>query len=183
VLGHGISVTANSAFRLLPPMEHVPRVSIDELVVCREAWRFPAAGVGFAFHKREADRFLEARCFATEHGLPRFAFFRTPLEPKPLYVDFESPLYVDILAKAVPCAETVLLVDENGAHAGLSCAEFAAADGAQVEIVTPDPALGGELGGTNLGAHMNELYKHDVRIRTDTRLTAVRRSGNIVPED
>jgi hypothetical protein len=101
VLGHGISVTANSAFRLLPPLEHAPRVSIDELVVCREAWRFPAAGVGFAFKKPEADRFLEARGFVAEHGLPRFAFFRTPLEPKPLYVDFESPLYVDILAKAV----------------------------------------------------------------------------------
>ena len=45
-------------------------------------------------------------------------------------------------------------------------------------IVTPDRALGVELGGTNLGAHMAELYKHGVVIRPDTRLIAARRAGN-----
>jgi len=84
----------------------------------------------------------------------------------------------DVLARNVECGHDILLFDENGSGAALSCAEFAAAKGAKVQIVTPDRALGIELGGTNLGAHMNELYKYGVRIRPDTRLVSVRPSGN-----
>ena len=39
--------------------------------------------------------------------------------------------------------------------------------------MTPHKALGTELGGTNLGAHMSELYKFGVMVRPDSRLTAV----------
>jgi 2,4-dienoyl-CoA reductase-like NADH-dependent reductase (Old Yellow Enzyme family) len=84
----------------------------------------------------------------------------------------------DLLSGAVEPAGEVLVYDENGGAAALSCAELAAAHGARVTIATPDKALGGELGGTNLGAHMNELYKHGVSIRPDTRLIAVKRAAN-----
>ena len=86
----------------------------------------------------------------------------------------------DILSGAVAPGEEILLFDENGSHGGLSCAEFAAAGGAKVQVVTPERALGRELGGTNLGAHMNELYKHGVAIRPDSRLVAVKRAGNLL---
>ena len=86
----------------------------------------------------------------------------------------------DILSGAVAPGEHILLFDENGSHGGLSCAEVAAAGGAKVEMVTPDRALGRELGGTNLGAHMNELYKHGVSIRPDSRLVRVSRAGNLL---
>jgi hypothetical protein len=33
--------------------------------------------------------------------LPRFAFVKVPIERKPFYVDFDSPIYVSILAKMV----------------------------------------------------------------------------------
>jgi len=72
----------------------------------------------------------------------------------------------------------VLLFDESGGHAGLSCAEVVARDGAEVRFVTPDRYVGRELGGTNFGAHMDEIYKHGVRITTDTRLVEVTRDGN-----
>ena len=84
----------------------------------------------------------------------------------------------DVLAGATSVDGTVLLFEESGSHAGLSCAEFMAANGAEVEIITPEKALGRELGGTNLGAHMNEIYRHGVKIRPDSRLTSVKRVGN-----
>ncbi|NNF79281.1 MAG: FAD-dependent oxidoreductase, partial [Rhizobiales bacterium] len=86
----------------------------------------------------------------------------------------------DILSGAVPAGDDILMFDENGSHGGLSCAEFAAVGGARVEVVTPDRYLGRELGGTNVGAHLNELYKHGVRIRPDSRLVALKRSGNML---
>jgi NADPH-dependent 2,4-dienoyl-CoA reductase/sulfur reductase-like enzyme len=84
----------------------------------------------------------------------------------------------DVLAGSVELGKDILVFDENGGAAGLSCAEFAAAQGAKVTIATPDRALGVELGGTNLGAHMNELYRYGVATRPDTRLIAVRRASN-----
>ena len=84
----------------------------------------------------------------------------------------------DLLSGAAAPGQDILLFDENGGHPGLSCAEVAASQGAKVEIVTPHKALGTELGGTNLGAHMSELYKLGVTVRPDSRLTAVARAGN-----
>lgn len=84
----------------------------------------------------------------------------------------------DILSGSVAVGEEVLLYDEHGGHRGLSCAEHMAVNGAKVQIVTPDRSLGKELGGTTLGAHMNEIYKYGITIAPDTRLTALKRSGN-----
>ncbi len=33
--------------------------------------------------------------------MPRFVFVKTPVERKPFYVDFHSPVYVDMLARSV----------------------------------------------------------------------------------
>lgn len=84
----------------------------------------------------------------------------------------------DILSGGAACGNAILLVDENGAVPGLSCAEFAAAQGSKVIVVTPDRELGRELGGTNLGAHMSELYKLGVEIHTDMRVVSVAKEGN-----
>ena len=84
----------------------------------------------------------------------------------------------DVLAGFTTIGGKALIFEENGSHAGLSCAEFMAANGAEIEVVTPEKALGRELGGTNLGAHMNELYRHGVKIRPDSRLVGVKRTGN-----
>jgi dimethylglycine catabolism A len=84
----------------------------------------------------------------------------------------------DVLAGTVELGKDVLVYDENGGAAALSCAEYAAAQGAKVTIATPDRILGVELGGTNFGAHMNELYRYGVSIRPDARLQAVRRASN-----
>ena len=82
----------------------------------------------------------------------------------------------DLLAGQVEPGDEVLVFDEAGGHAGLSCAQFAAAKGSKAELVTPDRAHGLEVGAINLAAHMSELYRHGVTLAVDRRLTAVRAS-------
>lgn len=93
-----LQATTSCHFSLLPRAPHVPRVTIGELVVARESWHFPSEQLAFCRALPE-QRFLAARTFARAHGLPRFVFARVPQEPKPWFVDFASPLYVEILAK------------------------------------------------------------------------------------
>ncbi|WP_344267100.1 lantibiotic dehydratase, partial [Streptomyces sodiiphilus] len=87
-------------FTLRPEGEHTPRVTIDKVVVARETWRFPASSLPFPDEKSEARRFVRARHWQREHDLPRFVFVVSPTEPRPFYVDFDSPVYINILAKA-----------------------------------------------------------------------------------
>jgi hypothetical protein len=106
------------SFRILPRSDHCPRVTIDRLVVCREAWTFPSSEMAFAYEVEEGPRFLAARRWARAHGLPRFVFAKSPIEVKPLFVDLDSPLFVDILAKIARAAkehvagETAITVTE-----------------------------------------------------------------------
>lgn len=86
---------------LLPPMAQRPRVAIDGLVVAREQWTLPCGELDFAGLSSEEARFLAARRLLREKGLPRWCFARVPFERKPYYVDFESPLSVDALAKVI----------------------------------------------------------------------------------
>jgi 2,4-dienoyl-CoA reductase-like NADH-dependent reductase (Old Yellow Enzyme family) len=84
----------------------------------------------------------------------------------------------DVLSGAREAGRDVLIFEESGGHAPLSCADFVAARGARVEIATPDRAVGLELSDTNLGAHMSELYRKGVVINPDVRLVEVARAGN-----
>ncbi|MEU1037893.1 lantibiotic dehydratase [Streptomyces sp. NPDC005551] len=87
-------------FTLRPEGEHTPRITIDRMIVARETWQLPVAEVDFADEKTEAARFVRARHFQQRHELPRFVFVVSPTEPRPFYVDFDSPVYTTILAKA-----------------------------------------------------------------------------------
>ncbi len=84
----------------------------------------------------------------------------------------------DILGGAVAPSGRVLLYDETGEHQGPSCAEFMAARGALVELVTPDRMACEETGPTNFAIHLRELYEHGVKLTPDLRLGHIRRDGN-----
>jgi hypothetical protein len=60
-----------------------------------------AAEMSFAFEKDEAMRFLNARRWAAGLGLPRFVFYKSPIEVKPVFLDFQSPVLVNLLARVV----------------------------------------------------------------------------------
>jgi hypothetical protein len=96
-----LSMIVINLFNILKPERHTPRVSIDRLVVSRETWRFAPDEMSFAFEKEDDRRFVAARRWAESCGIPRFVFVKTPVEVKPVYVDFNSPIYVDIFAKLV----------------------------------------------------------------------------------
>ena len=81
--------------------DHTPRVTIDRLVIKRESWRFLASSIPFAFSKNEQAAFVEARRWARANGLPRFLFVKSPLEPKPVFLDFEGPMSLRIVGKII----------------------------------------------------------------------------------
>jgi N-methyl-L-proline demethylase len=84
----------------------------------------------------------------------------------------------DILSGAVKPAETVLLYDDNGAHAGMTAAEFIASHGAKLEFVTPERTVAPEVGGTNYPAYLRAFSIYQVGVSLNLRLTAIKRDGN-----
>jgi len=99
--GDVLATQVTNCFKMLRPANHLPRVKIDRLIVCRESWTLPVSEVEFAYEKDQAKRFLAARRWARDQGMPRSVFVKAPVEVKPFYVDFSSPIFVDIFAKVV----------------------------------------------------------------------------------
>jgi hypothetical protein len=97
--GEMLSWLAADHLKLVPPSRHIPRILFDRLVVQREQWSFQAAEMLFAREDDEGSRFLDARRWMRKEQLPRFVFARAHVEEKPFYIDFDSPVYVGILAK------------------------------------------------------------------------------------
>jgi Lantibiotic dehydratase, N terminus len=93
--------SANGLKGAIAPRRHTPRISIGKLVIKRESWQFSASELHFAQGPDSAERFLQIRTWAQRHGIPRFAFFKTPGERQPAFIDFDSPLLADIFAKLV----------------------------------------------------------------------------------
>jgi hypothetical protein len=87
--------------RLFADRPHMPRVKIDNVVISRESWQFNPADLDFAAEKDEAARFVRTREWAAARGIPRYVFVKSSAEVKPFYVDFTSPIYVNVLAKMV----------------------------------------------------------------------------------
>ena len=96
-----LSGLGTNSFQLLRAEKHTPRVTIDRMVICRETWRFAPDEMQFANEKERASRFLAARRWARAHDMPRFVYVKTPVEIKPFYMDFDSPMLVDMFAKIV----------------------------------------------------------------------------------
>jgi hypothetical protein len=105
-LGYTLSNQCMAFPSILAPAEHTPRITVDELVICRESWRFRPAELSFARLPDRAEQFLGARRWAREQGLPRWLFVQVPTELKPYYIDLESPIYVEILAKLIRQSQT-----------------------------------------------------------------------------
>jgi lantibiotic biosynthesis dehydratase-like protein len=99
MFGRTFSYFITERFRMFGQLSHTPRVSIDRVTVARETWRCAAGALDFANVKDETERFLATRRWARSLGMPRQVFVKVPIETKPCYVDFDSPVYVNLLAK------------------------------------------------------------------------------------
>ena len=79
----------------------------------------------------------------------------------------------DIISGTVSPAGRVLLFDDAGDHVGLQAAEFIAASGATLEIMTPDRTFAPEVMAMNLVPYMRSLQKPNVTFTVSYRLEAV----------
>jgi hypothetical protein len=125
-LEHYLVGAAFSEFTLLSG-DSVPRVTIDRVVVSRARRRSPASDVAFAHAATPLKRFVAARAWAAALGLPRRVFIKVPEETKPLFVDFASPIFVELAARMIrkaslvtvsemlPDLDQLYLVDDRGA--------------------------------------------------------------------
>ncbi len=88
-----------------PDVERWPRFVCGKVILFRARWTFdrdrmpPIARGGTPL--RDSDYFLELTRWRTVHGLPRHVFVCTRSEPKPFYVDLESPVLADLLRRAI----------------------------------------------------------------------------------
>jgi hypothetical protein len=110
-LDHLLVEATLGQFRMLPPLAHSPRVTIDALVASRERWTFTPDELAFLAIAEPPERFAAARVWARTHGLPRFVFYKVPEEPKPCYLDFESPAYVELFARIARGASRIVITE------------------------------------------------------------------------
>ena len=81
----------------------------------------------------------------------------------------------DVLSGEEEVGGKVLVYDDNGCHAGPSCAEYLATAGKQVEIVTPDRAVATDMRALNRPVYLRNLYRLGVEMAVDLRLEAAER--------
>lgn len=108
-LEHHLIAESFSSFSPIASATHSPRVTIDGVVIAREAWRITPVDAAWASLKEPVARFAAARRWARALGMPRWVFVKTVEEVKPVYVDFDSPLYVETLAKQLRSASAASL--------------------------------------------------------------------------
>jgi NADPH-dependent 2,4-dienoyl-CoA reductase/sulfur reductase-like enzyme len=86
----------------------------------------------------------------------------------------------DLLSGAVRPGGEVIVYDDNGAHPGLTAAEFVAESGARLEIVTPERMLAPDVGGTSFPPYFRAFSRAGAKITLNLRLEQVARRGNRV---
>lgn len=97
--------------------DHIPRIRVGRLVLLRERWRIPATEFrGWSPGKRAAStdvaEFTAARRLRRRLMLPRFCFAMVTSEPKPIFVDWASPLLVRQLFRYARKSDSPVVVSE-----------------------------------------------------------------------
>ena len=83
-------------FALFGKSAYLPRILLDDLIIVRERWCFRCADLAFATEATVDARFIAGYRWAKSLALPRWVFLSVPFETKPIYVDLESPLSLDV---------------------------------------------------------------------------------------
>jgi hypothetical protein len=112
--GEFLTAASVNLFQLRVRRPHLPRVLLDDVVICRESWSQPVTSIPVPPPGRKIpDRgYQEIRDWAVGLGMPRHVFVRTPLEKKPFYVDFCAPLLLGNFVRAV----RRVTAQEEGGH-------------------------------------------------------------------
>ncbi|WP_437931312.1 lantibiotic dehydratase [Sorangium sp. So ce291] len=115
-----ISLEATRGFSLFAPAPHVPRVTLDDVVIARERWMFTPAEIDAAELATPVDRFVGVRRWAAAHDLPRFVFVKSATESKPTFLDLDSPLSVEVFANLVRAAREDAAARDNPGGIGVT---------------------------------------------------------------
>ncbi len=99
VLETALSAEVAADFSFLPTHPHRPRIQIGDLIIGRETWVFRPDELAFAVMQRGANQFIAARKWARDSKLPDRVFVKTPEETKPVFIDLQSPIYIELLAR------------------------------------------------------------------------------------
>lgn len=83
----------------LPRSSHQQRIAIGDLVIARERWYLMPGMMPFLQARDPARCYAAARAWAGECRMPDAVFYKSPAERKPCYLDWRSPLYVEIFVK------------------------------------------------------------------------------------
>jgi hypothetical protein len=105
-----VSLGVARTFELHTDEEHAPRVVIGRVVIRRESWSVLASEI--------PERAENLAAFARDRGMARRVFAKSPLEPKPIYVDTDSLVLGRILCRQARQAAT----DSTGAR--IRCTEM-----------------------------------------------------------
>jgi len=117
---------------------------------------------------------------ATEPDAVILATGGLPVEGVPGAAGARAVTAWDVLSGEVRAApgQRALVWDEAGDHAGLMAAEALAAQGAEVEVVTPDRAFAPEVMGMNLSPYVRALQAAGARFTVTWRLSGLESAGN-----
>jgi hypothetical protein len=97
----GLGEAAAHHFRLGDDAPHTERLRIGRLVVRRAQWVVPASDLGFIGEDQPWQRFAALRGWLLRTGVPRHVFVKVASEKKPIYFDFQSPLYGELFVRLV----------------------------------------------------------------------------------
>lgn len=84
----------------------------------------------------------------------------------------------DILSGATAPARSVIVIDNNGAHPGMTVAEYVAERADEIELVTPDRVLAPEIGSTSYPAYVRALNRSGAKVTLNLRIDRLERHGN-----
>jgi hypothetical protein len=96
---HHILLGGVEGYKPYRPAAHAPRITVGRTVLRREMWTFNAADIPWA-HRADALHDT-ARAWASAHAMPRRVFALAGEQPKPIYVDFDSPALFAVVARQI----------------------------------------------------------------------------------
>ncbi|WP_265443680.1 lantibiotic dehydratase [Flexivirga meconopsidis] len=105
--GVPLSIVAADAFKVGLGGRHVPRVSLDGLVIFRETWKVLPGDLNLigAAGGNDARDYRSVRAWQRHIGLPDRVFAKFPGEEKPVFFDLTSPVFVAMFAAMTRAAE------------------------------------------------------------------------------
>lgn len=140
-------------------------------------WRMAqcaARGVDFRFNS-----FAEADDIRREN--PDVVVIATGGMPNMEFLTTGNDLAVsawDIIAGDVKPGQNVLLYDDAGDHTSMQAADVLTAEGAKLEVLSPERTFGIDVMGMNLVPYVRNLQGRDMTFTPFWRLSGVRRNGN-----